>query len=1012
VPTIVEELVAVVGADISTFKSGILKVTNLSGRAGKSMAKAGKIGFIAFTGLGIASLKFASDFDKAMAEVDTIAGQSVEQMQVIRKEILALSDSMGKDPTKLAKGFYQTISAGITNTSDAMLVMRKSTKLAIAGLASQETTVDVVTSALNAYNLSATEAERVTDALFTTVKLGKTRLEPLAASLGRILPIAAQLNTEIEEVGAAIVALTAAGLSTQEATTGLRQLFVSILKPTQEAAAEAQRVGLAWDVAAIKATGFSAVMADLKEKLAEGNIDIAKLIPNVRALPSALILAGNGSEKFTNAMKEMLKNTGVTNEAFEKMEKTLSRKLEKALAGIRVAFIEIGTTLTPVAVDMLKWIRETAKGVAGFIRTNPKLVAGTVKWGIAISGVTFALGKLIAASKTLIAVYGVIAASSVVATLKTTLLTGSVGGLTVAMKGLSATVGGLALLKVGMLAFGAAAAVAFAGFKAGQVIFDKAGKSLLESDLAFRRNARERTQELKARETFARGFATRQLKRAGMIDIEKKGVKQITQIYKVWVDTGNELSGVLGRLGVDQQKIDDIRANSTIPQIKEMLVLAKKLHKDEVTRQVIIKDNLAKVSQLTIEQVRLTEQSTDTARELYDTLTNKVEEYQDAVKDALKEEERLATQRRRFGEDARTSLIELQQSRVGGDAGEQAAFTVSEAKRAQRLAAKATKAGDLVAAKDFRARSKDLFEKAARDQIRIEKNTQREITKLRKKLVGLGDTKTTLISQRIAAKQLADARRRDAAKKLGNDLADAKRRDETLSKAARKRREKAGKETVVQRVSRRARERPGEAAGESAGQTEKRFAKRRREIAAEEAAIRKQIATLKTGASETGTVIDTIFNDIKNVNKETLNAITDQQAAAAKATEEAKLNLADLQNQIELLKMTASELSINLETQTAQERLDELVTKFRAVKAEITGLNQQTAQVQVAGAQARAQVIPGVVAPATAGSMVNNVTQTVNVTGITDPDAVAKEVERILFRREQRRQVRTRRRTQ
>ena len=95
--------------------------------------------------------------------------------------------------------------------------------------------VDVVTTALNAYGLEASEVTNVSDTLFQVIKKGKITGQQLAGSLGMVIGSAAQMNIGLDQVGAAVASLTKVGLGAETSMTALNQVMMSVMKPSADA---------------------------------------------------------------------------------------------------------------------------------------------------------------------------------------------------------------------------------------------------------------------------------------------------------------------------------------------------------------------------------------------------------------------------------------------------------------------------------------------------------------------------------------------------------------------------------------------------------------------------------------------------------------------------------------------------------------------------------------------------------------------------------------------------------
>ena len=160
----------------------------------------------------------STEFKTAMAKVGTIADETQEPLGDMRNEILALSGETGKSVEELAEAAYQAISASVA-TESAVNFASKANKLAVGGFSDTTTAVDILTTAINAYGMSADDAAKISDVLITTQNLGKTSVAQLGASMGMVIPLAAAYNMDLEDLSASYALLTANGTQTAQATT-------------------------------------------------------------------------------------------------------------------------------------------------------------------------------------------------------------------------------------------------------------------------------------------------------------------------------------------------------------------------------------------------------------------------------------------------------------------------------------------------------------------------------------------------------------------------------------------------------------------------------------------------------------------------------------------------------------------------------------------------------------------------------------------------------------------------
>ena len=121
---------------------------------------------------GAASVKLATSFEDSLAKVSTIADESEVSMDAMSESIMNLSNKTGIGASDIAEATYQAISAG-RSTAESVGFVEQSSQLAAAGFTDVTTSVDTLTTILNAYGMSAEETMSISDKLITTQNKGK-----------------------------------------------------------------------------------------------------------------------------------------------------------------------------------------------------------------------------------------------------------------------------------------------------------------------------------------------------------------------------------------------------------------------------------------------------------------------------------------------------------------------------------------------------------------------------------------------------------------------------------------------------------------------------------------------------------------------------------------------------------------------------------------------------------------------------------------------------------------------
>ncbi|MDP6585857.1 MAG: phage tail tape measure protein, partial [Anaerolineales bacterium] len=189
------------------------KLSKIGGRVVGLGKKFTKFGILAGGVLAGASMKVATDFDKGIREVTTLMDNVTDStIPNMVKELKKLATVSGDSLKSLTKAKYDIVSAGFGEAAESAQVLVASTKLAIGGVTDTAKAADLLTTALNAYQLEASDVDEVSDMMFMTVKMGKTTMDQLAESLGQVLPFAKAGKMALDDVGASMAIMTASGL--------------------------------------------------------------------------------------------------------------------------------------------------------------------------------------------------------------------------------------------------------------------------------------------------------------------------------------------------------------------------------------------------------------------------------------------------------------------------------------------------------------------------------------------------------------------------------------------------------------------------------------------------------------------------------------------------------------------------------------------------------------------------------------------------------------------------------
>lgn len=347
----------------------------------------------------------ASNFQDAMAKVNTIADTSKVSLGDLSTQVLNLSNQTGISAEDIADATYNAISAG-QDTADAVNFVSNATSLAKAGFTDTGSAIDVLTTIMNAYGLEADKVESVSNMLIQTQNKGKTTVAELSSSMGKIIPTANSMGVGLDQLCAGYSIMTAKGIATAESTTYMNSMLNELGKGgTKVSEALKNKTGKSFQELMADGNSLGDVLQIVKDYADETGVGFNDLWGSAEAGKAGLTLLSDGADGFNEAVSGMNDSTGATSDALGKLE-TPSQKAKVAMNQLKNAGITLGTTalsaLSPLidkvasAVQKLTtWFSNLSPGVQQIIL----IVLGLVT---ALGPVLIVIGKVISSVGTIL----------------------------------------------------------------------------------------------------------------------------------------------------------------------------------------------------------------------------------------------------------------------------------------------------------------------------------------------------------------------------------------------------------------------------------------------------------------------------------------------------------------------------------------------------------------------------------------------------------------------------------
>jgi TP901 family phage tail tape measure protein len=401
------------------------------------------------------AIQAARDFNSAIAETRTLIEGTQQEVNALTDAASRMAREFGGNATQQVQAFYQAISAGAGDVNQATVLLDQANRLAIGGVTGLTNAVDTLTLSTNAYAREGLTAADAADILFTGVRVGRTTMDELGASLGNVVPIASSMGISLDEVVGAAAALTTQGQSTAMAMTGLRGIMAAVIRPTKQASDMAEALGLEFSATALRAQGLQGFLRSVEDATGGNQEAMAQLFGSVEALNAVLAFTGGAGDKFNEAMDAMADRAGAADDAFGKVSEELSQRLNVQLAIIADVARRVGEVMLAVLVPAIEAVTGSWDFIVDVLRVVTTLTVAYAATHIPalVAAITAKVGALTLANAQLVIMNAQFIAGAIAAR-----------GMMVATRGLAAAMaflGGPLGLVLGIMGGLTAAAVLF-----------------------------------------------------------------------------------------------------------------------------------------------------------------------------------------------------------------------------------------------------------------------------------------------------------------------------------------------------------------------------------------------------------------------------------------------------------------------------------------------------------------------------------------------------------------------
>lgn len=302
------------------------------------------------------------NFEAAMSQVQAISGATSSELIKLTNKAKEMGATTKFTAEESAEAFNYMAMAG-WKTEDMLGGIEGILNLAAASGESLATTSDIVTDALTAFGMTASDANHFADVLAVASSNANTNVSMMGETFKYVGAAAGALDYSIEDVALAVGLMANSGIKASQAGTELNSIFTRLSTNTNGARDAIEELGVSFFDSKNKARPFGEILSDLRVAVKGFTDDKQKFsfmntVAGTRA-QAGLIAMLEASEDDYKKLTEAVNNAdGTAARMAEIMLDNLQGSitlLQSAADGVKISF---GERLSPYIRNLADWLTE------------------------------------------------------------------------------------------------------------------------------------------------------------------------------------------------------------------------------------------------------------------------------------------------------------------------------------------------------------------------------------------------------------------------------------------------------------------------------------------------------------------------------------------------------------------------------------------------------------------------------------------------------------------------------
>lgn len=310
----------------------------------------------AITAAGGLAIKVGSDFEAAMSKVAAVSGATGTDLSKLTEKAKEMGAKTKFSASEAAEAMNYMAMAG-WKTEEMLSGVEGIMNLAAASGEDLASTSDIVTDALSAFGLQASDSGHFADILAAASSNANTNVAMMGETFKYAASVAGAMGYSAEDTALAIGLMANRGIKASQAGTTLRSIMTRLAKPTKEVQGAMDTLGISLTDSEGNMKSLDTIMQDLREGFSglseEEKAATASALGGQEAMSGLLAIVGASPEEYEKLQSAIENCDG----ASERMAETMLDNLQGSVTILK-------SSLEGLGIEIYEGMQEPLKNAA------------------------------------------------------------------------------------------------------------------------------------------------------------------------------------------------------------------------------------------------------------------------------------------------------------------------------------------------------------------------------------------------------------------------------------------------------------------------------------------------------------------------------------------------------------------------------------------------------------------------------------------------------------------------